>query len=103
MIAIFAASHHLWLSLPIRVVAGLLGANFMSSSNVLLQHRITDDVRGRVMGAYMLTWGLMPLGASPMGLLADHIGIRITTALGASIGIALTALLAWRTRELFDL
>lgn len=103
VIAVFSASHHLWLSLPTLVAAGLLGANFMSANNVRLQHRITDDVRGRVMGAYMLTWGLMPLGALPMGLLADHTGIRIATAVGASIGIALTALLAWRTRELFDL
>jgi hypothetical protein len=26
----------------------------MSGNNALVQHRVTDDVRGRVMGAYML-------------------------------------------------
>lgn len=49
-------SRALWITLPLLFVAGLLGAACMSGNNALVQYRVTDDVRGRVMGAYMLTW-----------------------------------------------
>jgi hypothetical protein len=55
------------------------------------------------MGTYMLTWGLMPLGALPMGIIADRIGIQASTIGGASISIALTALLAYRNRAILEL
>jgi predicted MFS family arabinose efflux permease len=102
-ISAFAASSVVWLSVPILVLAGLLGAYFMSANNAMLQHRIGDDVRGRVMGTYMLTWGLMPIGALPMGIAADRIGIQASTIGGAVIVIALTLLLAIRNPVLIDL
>ena len=51
----------------------------------------------------MLTWGLMPLGALPLGLVADQIGIRAATIAGAAITIALTILLSIKNREIFRL
>lgn len=68
-------SRTLWVTLPLLLVGGFLGAAFMVGNNALIQHRIDDAVRGRVMGAYMLTWGLMPLGALPMGLVGARIGM----------------------------
>lgn len=103
VIAVFALSTRLWLSLPVLVAAGLLGANFMSANNAMIQQRVDDAVRGRVTGTYMLTWGLMPLGALPMGILADHIGIRAATFSGAVSCIVLTAALTARSRGLLDL
>lgn len=99
-ILVFSSSHWVPLTLPVLVAAGLLGSYFMSANNALIQHRITDDVRGRVMGTYMLTWGLMPLGALPMGIIADHVGIQIATATGAAVSITLTLLLAFRNRAI---
>jgi MFS family permease len=93
VIAAMAMSRTLWITLPLLFIAGLLGAAFMSGNNALLQHRVTDDVRGRVMGAYMLTWGLMPLGSLPMGLLADRIGTPGAVAAGAIVTSILAALL----------
>lgn len=49
-----ALSRTLWITLPMLFIAGVLGAAFMSGNNAMIQHRVTDDVRGRVMGAYML-------------------------------------------------
>jgi predicted MFS family arabinose efflux permease len=46
-----ALSRTLWITLPLLFIAGLLGAAFMSGNNALVQHRVTDDIRGRVMGA----------------------------------------------------
>jgi hypothetical protein len=102
-ISFFAVSPSVWLSMPILLVAGLLGSYSMSSNNAMVQHLITDDVRGRVMGTYMLTWGLMPLSALPMGLAAEAIGIQASTVVGAGFVVVFTLLLAYRNRVLLRL
>jgi predicted MFS family arabinose efflux permease len=93
VVSIVAFSTHLWLSLPLMFLGSLLGSAFIGANNVLLQHSVQDEVRGRVMGAYMLTWGLMPLGALPMGLVADRFGVQVAVAGGAMISTVLTAAL----------
>lgn len=98
-----AASRSIYLSLPLLVCAGILGASYMSTNNALLQHRITDDVRGRVMGAYMLTFGLMPLGAMPMGLFANYVGTPIAVATGAVVSSALAAWVGFSSAALREL
>ena len=74
----------------------------MSGNNALVQHRVTDDVRGRVMGAYMLTWGLMPLGALPMGMVADRIGTSFAVAGGAVISSLLAGILGLTSAAVRD-
>lgn len=93
VVSVVAFSTHLWLSLPLMFLGSLLGSAFMGANNVLLQHRVNDEIRGRVMGAYMLTWGLMPVGALPMGLAADRFGVQAAVAAGAIISTLLTAVL----------
>jgi predicted MFS family arabinose efflux permease len=95
-----ARSPSVWLSLPLLVCAGLMGSTFMSTGNVLLQQRIGDDVRGRVMGAYLLTFGLMPLGALPMGMLAERFGAPAAVTAGALASSLLTAWLGLSSRTL---
>ena len=53
-IVVAAFSRTLWITLPMIFLGGVLGAAFMSGNNAMIQHRVSDDVRGRVMGAYML-------------------------------------------------
>lgn len=90
-----AASRTLLLTLPLLLIAGLMGSSFMSMSNVLLQHRISDEIRGRVMGAYLLTFGLMPLGALPMGMVADRMGAPFAVTAGAIVSSLLAAWLGF--------
>ena len=97
-----ALSRTLWITLPLLFLAGVLGAAFMSGNNALVQHRVTDDVRGRVMGAYMLTWGLMPLGSLPMGMVADRIGTPVAVASGAVISSVLAGLLGLTSSAVRD-
>ena len=80
--------------LPLMFLASMTASFFMSGNTALLQHRITDDIRGRVMGTYMLTWGLMPAGALPMGLLAAQVGTPWAIASLALLCSVLTAVLA---------
>lgn len=103
VVAVVAFSTYLWLSLPMMFLGSLLGSAFMGANNVLLQHRVSDEFRGRVMGAYMLTWGLMPLGALPMGLAADRFGVQIAVAGGAIISTVLTAVLGLASPAVRDI
>jgi predicted MFS family arabinose efflux permease len=98
-----AWSRTLWITLLLLFLAGLLGSMFMSGNNAVVQHRVSDDVRGRVMGAYMLTWGLMPLGSLPMGLLADRVGTQLAVAVGAVISSLLAAILGLTSPALRDI
>jgi MFS family permease len=95
-----AFSTSLWITLPLLVMGGVLGGTYMSTNNALLQLRIDDDVRGRVMATYMMTFGLLPLGALPMGMLADSIGIQLSVALGAALCILLITTIAVRSKAL---
>ncbi|MCA9864335.1 MAG: MFS transporter, partial [Thermomicrobiales bacterium] len=103
VVSIVAFSTHLWLSLPLMFLGSLLGSAFMGANNVLLQHSVQDEIRGRVMGAYMLTWGLMPLGALPMGLVADRFGVQVAVAGGAIISTVLTAVLGLASPAVRDI
>lgn len=95
-------SRTLWLTLPLLFAAGFLGASFMSANNAVIQHRITDDIRGRVMGTYLLTWGLMPLGALPLGLMAERIGTPAAVFAGSALCTLLVTLLGAKSRALRD-
>ncbi|MCC6315178.1 MAG: MFS transporter [Thermomicrobiales bacterium] len=96
-------SHSVPLTMALLFTAGLLGAAFMSANNAAIQHRISDDVRGRVMGAYLLTFGLMPLGALPLGFLAARIGAPMAVFVGAALSTALSAWLGFSSRALREI
>jgi MFS family permease len=95
-----ALSRTLWVTLPMLFLAGVLGAAFMSGNNAMIQHRVSDNIRGRVMGAYMLTWGFMPLGSLPMGMVADRVGITTAVAAGAIVSSVLAAVYGLRSSVL---
>ncbi len=94
LILCMSASRSIWMTMPLLIAAGGIGSWYMAQNNSLVQHRITEDVRGRVMSAYMLNNGLLPLGAMPMGIIAGATSVPIAVAVGASMTILLTALLA---------
>lgn len=81
-------------------LGGLLGSTYLATNNTLLHLHTSDEMRGRVMGVYMLTWGLNPLGALPMGFVGDHWSVPNAVALGAVLSSAVTIVLALRSRAL---
>lgn len=98
-----ALSRSVYLSLPLLVCAGITGSTYMSTNMAVIQHRINDDVRGRVMSVYMLTFGLMPLGAMPMGIAAARFGTPFAVACGAILSSVFAAVLGLKSRELRDI
>lgn len=96
----FAYSRWVPLTVLSLFLGGLLGSAYMSMNNTLLLLNVSEEVRGRVMGVYMLTWGLSPLGALPMGWIGDHFGVANGVALGALLSSVVTVGLALRSRAL---
>ena len=92
---LFAQSRYLPLSLAMLVLLGAGSMTFMAANQTIIQMTVPDDVRGRVMGLYMMTWGLMPLGSLPAGVMADVIGAPavVTIGGGVTVIVALAALL----------
>jgi MFS transporter, DHA1 family, staphyloferrin A biosynthesis exporter len=103
IVATMTGSRSVFLTCPLLALGSLIGANFMGASNALVQHRVGDEVRGRVMGAYTLTFGLMPLGAMPMGIAADRIGAPGAIAASAILASTLTIGLGILSRTLREL
>jgi MFS family permease len=77
LLAVFATSTWLPLSTGIMGLLGAAQAIYLASNNTLVQVATPDELRGRVMSVYMMTWGLMPLGSLPQGVLADWLGAPV--------------------------
>lgn len=92
-------------SLPLSLVlCAILGVGFMlqfTLINTLLQTRVADAMRGRVMSLYTITFfGFAPFGNLAIGALSESIGISLTFAIAAAISLISAMLIFWRTPEL---
>ncbi len=103
VVVTFAYSEWVLLSGAMIFAGSLIGSTYMSLNNTLLHLNVTDEVRGRVTGVYMITFGLMPLGGLPMGLAAEVWGAPFAVSAGAVISSALTVVLALRSRRLREM
>ncbi|MBI4316833.1 MAG: MFS transporter, partial [Chloroflexi bacterium] len=76
-----------------------LGVGFMlqfTLINILLQTHVADDMRGRVLSLYTLTFfGFAPFGNLAMGTLAEGWGLSLTIGLSAAVAAALAVAVIW--------
>lgn len=68
------------LSLVILAFTGATGTAFMALSQALMLAITVPEMRGRIAGLFMTTFGLMPLGAMPIGMLIDIAGAPLIIA-----------------------
>jgi MFS family permease len=95
MLTAFAHSPWPILSGALLCCSAFLGSAFYSGNQILVQIHTSEEMRGRVMGALALSFGLTPIGALLLGELAQQIGApwAVTAcALGSSLCVALIAL-----------
>jgi len=71
------------------VLVGGLAAAFQSLNNSLTMSYTDEEYHGRVQSMTMMSWSLFGIAALPIGILADHIGIRETLALLGALAAAL--------------
>jgi MFS family permease len=78
----------------------LIGFSFViqnALANTLLQLATPDEVRGRVMGVYTMTFQTtMRLGGLQAGLMADWMSAPFSVGIGAVLSLAYGAFIAWR-------
>lgn len=94
---IFSQLNVLLATLAILVCVGWGFMTLFNMANILIQQSVSDELRGRVMSIYALTFfGLMPIGALWAGFVAEHFGESFTVALGASISLVFGAFVFWK-------
>jgi MFS family permease len=84
-----------WSFLVLLVPTGLAVISFSTLANSSIQLTTSAEMRGRVMGIYMLVFlGGAPLGAPLTGWVAEQFGTRIAMLAGAVISIGATGVVA---------
>lgn len=82
----FALSSRLTLSLLFLFGLGFALVVSIAITNTLLQKLITDQMRGRVMSMFILSFmGTMPIGSLLAGAASNHFGPQLTLAVGGFI------------------
>lgn len=97
LLAAFAWSRSLPLSL---LLLGAMGAAILvavNATNALLQQSVPDEWRGRVIGIYSMAFaGTAPIGGLTTGWLAEHVGLAVTLTLNGVLIVAAGLLARWR-------
>jgi MFS family permease len=87
-LVLFGFSHWLPLSLTLLVVTGVGFMLQMASSNTVIQTLVREDMRGRVMAFYAMSFmGMAPFGSLLAGAVASRIGAPHTVMAGGVICI----------------
>jgi len=97
---IFGLSRWIPVSLAALALFGLGQMIFLNTTNALIQNKVTNELRGRVMSLYTLVmFGSFPLGSLLAGALAQWFNEPFAVFTGAAF-LALFVLLAYRLRAL---
>jgi MFS family permease len=95
-----------WL-IPSLIAIAAMGFTFMmivNLSNAMVQTRITDEMRGRVMGVYtFFFFGAFPIGSLIAGWSADAIGEPLTVMISAVILLVFALWVIWRQPALREM
>ena len=88
-IAAFALTSQLVGSFPLAmalmILMGISSSTYMISIMSSLQLLVPDNMRGRVMGFYGMTWSIMPLGGFQAGAIATFVGVPVAIAIGGGL------------------
>src|SRR5260370_677455 len=76
---LFSQARIFWLCVPVLFVVGFATTSQMAATNTLIQNRVPDELRSRVMAVYATMFmGVQPIGALIAGGAAKHIGAQNT-------------------------
>lgn len=103
MVALFAVSTWFPLSFAILVVAGVGWSMMVTLNQTLLQLRLDDAFRGRVLALYTMAGGLTPFGSLAMGSAADAFGVQEAVVAFALAGFVLAAVVGLGSRRVREL
>jgi MFS family permease len=102
-IAGFSASRDLLLSMAFLFCAGFSASMYLNIGMTVLQVLVPNELRGRVMGVWSMTWFLSAVGGLPASALAEWIGPPLTVTIGALSVSAFAMVLFGVAKELRQL
>jgi len=86
---LFSQMKTLWLCIPLLFVVGFAATSQMAATNTLIQNRVPDELRSRVIAVYATMFmGVQPIGALIAGGVAKRIGAPHTLLVFASLVLA---------------
>jgi MFS family permease len=72
---IFSYATSFWLCALVLFVVGFAATSQMAATNTIIQQRVPDEMRSRLMAVYATMFmGVMPIGSLMAGFVAKHIG-----------------------------
>ena len=101
VLAAFTPSYALVVAIMVLLGIGDSGRRSLNSSLIL--ENTDEEHRGRVMGMYMMNFGLIPLGVIPLAEVAESLGITIAFASAGTLLISAAALSGLLTRRIWRL
>jgi MFS family permease len=100
----FSLSQHVIMSIAFLFALGFGIVCSVAVTNTLLQKLVTDEMRGRVMSMFMLSFiGAMPIGNLIAGAASHRFGAPRTLAVGGLIITIFVVVVAWRSPQLREL
>jgi len=85
LLILYSAAGIFYPALVLLALVGLANMIYNATNNTVLMSNTNQEVRGRVMSVYLMGFGLQPLGALPMGAVADAIGAPLTVGIGSGV------------------
>ncbi len=83
---IFSQARFFWLCTVVLFVVGFAATSQMAATNTLIQNRVPDELRSRVMAVYATMFmGVQPIGSLIAGGVAKHIGAPYTLTIFGSL------------------
>ena len=101
----FGMSSHRVLSLVIIGVLGFFNTGFRLANNALIQSRVPDALRGRVLSIYNMDHGFQPVGSVLLGIMAGTalLGPQGAVMVAGLAAVAVTVFIGVRYRHLWSL
>jgi MFS family permease len=88
-LVLFSQSRVFWVSMAVLFVVGFSATVQMAATNTIVQSRVPDELRGRIMAVYATMFmGVQPIGSLLAGGVAKRIGAPYTLAIFGLLVIA---------------
>lgn len=87
-------------SMALLFLVGVSNSLYLVGGLSTLQELVPDQLRGRVMGLYGVTWSLAPLGMSQGGFIAQYFGAPVAVGAGAAVIMVAAALIFARSPDI---
>lgn len=97
---LFGFAPPLLIAIPLIFLTGFGIFTLFMTMNIIIQHTVSDEYRGRVMSIFMLVFiGFIPFSSLEIGFLSEHLGTMIALQINAIMVFFATYYLFFRQRH----